>query len=68
MKLVRVVPLLIWVVPLLIWWVVPLLIWAVPLLIWWVGGLTVIIGLVSVQVTLKLELPTRTELGKKHTK
>ena len=68
LKLVRVVPLLIWVVPLLIWWVVPLLIWAVPLLIWWVGGLTVIIGLVSVQVTLKLELPTGTELGKKHTK
>ena len=33
-----------------------------------VGGLTVIIGLVSVQVTLKLELPTGTELGKKHTK
>ena len=64
LKLVRVVPLLIWVVPLLIWWVVPLLIWVVPLLIWWVGGLTVIIGLVSVQVTLKLELPTGTELGK----
>ena len=57
------VPLLIWVVPLLIWRVVPMLIWAVPLLIWWVG-LTVIIGLVSVQVTLKLELPTGTELGK----
>ena len=66
LKLVRVVPLLIWVVPLLIWWVVPLLIWAVPLLIWWVGGLTVIIGLVSVQVKLKLELPTGTELGKKN--
>ena len=62
LKLVRVVPLLIWVVPLLIWWVVPLLIWAVPLLIWWVG-VTVIIGLVSVQVKLKLELPTGTELG-----
>ena len=38
---------------------------------WWVGwlrslcgGLTVIIGLVSVQVKLKLELPTGTELGK----
>ena len=44
---------------------VPLLIWAVPLLIWWVG-LTVIIGLVSVQVKLKLELPTGTELGKKN--
>ena len=46
---------------------VPLLIWVVPLLIWWVG-LTVIIGLVSVEVTLKLELPTGTELGKKHKK
>ena len=45
--------------------VVPLLIWAVPLLIWWVG-VTVIIGLVSVQVKLKLELPTGTELGKKN--
>ena len=61
------VPLLIWVVPLLIWWVVPLLIWVVPLLIWWVG-VTVIIGLVSVQVKLKLELPTGTELGKKQYK
>ena len=32
------------------------------------GGLTVIIGLVSVQVTLKLELPTGTELGNYDTK
>ena len=30
----------------------------------WVGGPTVIIGLVSVQVELKLDLPTGTELGK----
>ena len=35
-----------------------------PNLIWWVG-VTVIIRLVSVQVELKLELPTETELGKK---
>ena len=52
--------------PLLIWWEVTLLIWEVAtayLVGGWVG-LTVIIGLVSVQVTLKLELPTGTELGK----
>ena len=36
---------------------------ALPLLIWWVGA-PVIIGLVSVQVKLKLALPTGTELGK----
>ena len=42
-----------------------LLIYLFGLLGGWVGGPTVIIGLVSVQVELKLDLPTGTEFGKK---
>ena len=66
MKLVRVVPLLIWVVPLLIWWVVPLLIWAVPLLIWWVGGkMNLRIRLTSAKIRVGVEVEA--ELGNKKT-